>query len=290
VQRAAALIHEHGYVTSTEQHLEAVTQFLEIGPRLAIETPFSTNACGIFNSVGLPAKRIEMSRRYIVDEYLDGAALRSAFDGIKAKHFDPLLQEIYPSPPMSLEDTTPPEPVHTVPVADFPKANQTLGLGMDDWDIGYYSDLFTRLKRDATDVELFQAGNGNSEHSRHWYFRGNQNIDGRAMPHSLMDLVKRPLDVLRKKGLGGSMTAFHDNAGVMRGSRVTHIVSERPGEMSGFTRVRLQTAITMTAETHNHPTTKAPFPGAETGGGGRIRDNDAVGRDKILQHITTLKI
>jgi phosphoribosylformylglycinamidine synthase len=36
--------------------------------------------------------------------------------------------------------------------------------------------------------------------------------------------------------------------------------------------------ITLTAETHNFPTGVAPFPGATTGTGGRIRDNQATGR------------
>jgi len=35
---------------------------------------------------------------------------------------------------------------------------------------------------------------------------------------------------------------------------------------------------TLTAETHNFPTGVAPFPGAETGTGGRIRDVQCVGR------------
>jgi phosphoribosylformylglycinamidine synthase len=34
----------------------------------------------------------------------------------------------------------------------------------------------------------------------------------------------------------------------------------------------------LTAETHNFPTGVAPFPGAETGTGGRIRDTHATGR------------
>jgi phosphoribosylformylglycinamidine synthase len=38
---------------------------------------------------------------------------------------------------------------------------------------------------------------------------------------------------------------------------------------------------TLTAETHNFPCTVAPFPGAQTGVGGRIRDIQAVGRGGV---------
>jgi phosphoribosylformylglycinamidine synthase len=41
--------------------------------------------------------------------------------------------------------------------------------------------------------------------------------------------------------------------------------------------------LTLTAETHNHPTGVAPYPGAATGVGGRIRDNQVVGRGGLVQ-------
>ena len=39
---------------------------------------------------------------------------------------------------------------------------------------------------------------------------------------------------------------------------------------------------TLTAETHNHPSGVAPYPGAATGTGGRIRDNQVVGRGGLV--------
>jgi phosphoribosylformylglycinamidine synthase len=48
-----------------------------------------------------------------------------------------------------------------------------MGLGMDDWDIDYYHNLFAEdIGRNPTNVECFQLGQSNSEHSRHWYFKG----------------------------------------------------------------------------------------------------------------------
>ncbi|CAN0439874.1 unnamed protein product, partial [Scytosiphon promiscuus] len=51
--------------------------------------------------------------------------------------------------------------------------NETRGLGFDDWDLDFYEKLFIdKLGRDPTDVELFDMGQANSEHSRHWFFSG----------------------------------------------------------------------------------------------------------------------
>jgi hypothetical protein len=54
-----------------------------------------------------------------------------------------------------------------------------MGLAFDEWDLDYYTALFRDdMKRDPTNVELFDIAQSNSEHSRHWFFRGNIVIDG----------------------------------------------------------------------------------------------------------------
>ena len=76
-----------------------------------------------------------------------------------------------------------------------------------------------------------------------------------------------------------SIIAFHDNSSALVGYEVPVMaatVPDGPGKMdvvAGTTR-----HITLTAETHNFPTGVAPFPGATTGTGGRIRDNQSTGR------------
>lgn len=48
----------------------------------------------------------------------------------------------------------------------------TAGLAFDDWDLDYYSELFTtKVQRNPTTVELFDLAQSNSEHSRHWFFK-----------------------------------------------------------------------------------------------------------------------
>ena len=43
---------------------------------------------------------------------------------------------------------------------------QTMGLAFDEWDLDYYTSLFTDMGRDPTNVELFDIAQSNSEHSR----------------------------------------------------------------------------------------------------------------------------
>jgi phosphoribosylformylglycinamidine synthase len=70
-----------------------------------------------------------------------------------------------------------------------------MGLAFDDWDLEYYTKLFTDMGRDPTNVELFDIAQSNSEHSRHWFFKGDLVIDGKSTGENLMDVVRAPLEV-----------------------------------------------------------------------------------------------
>ena len=83
-----------------------------------------------------------------------------------------------------------------------PNASRYLNLFRDD------------LKRNPTVVECFDLAQGNSEHSRHWFFGGKMVIDGKEMPSTLFQLVKRPF----KARPANSTIAFKDNSSALRGS------------------------------------------------------------------------
>ncbi len=125
-------------------------------------------------------------------------------------------------------------------------------------------------------MELFQIGNANSEHSRHWYFKGKQVIDGIEMPESLLDIIRASL--LAVKGQNVSVLAFNDNVGAIYGFHVPIFIPDNPGKPSFFRIVWRTIHHTATAETHNHPTLISPYGGASTELGGRIRDNVAGGQ------------
>ena len=76
-----------------------------------------------------------------------------------------------------------------------------------------------------------------------------------------------------------SIIAFHDNSSAIEGFPVARLRPanvDRPGPF-GMDEARVFHPI-LTAETHNFPTGIAPFQGATTGTGGRIRDVQATGR------------
>jgi len=250
---------------------------LEIGPRLSVETPFSSNAVAICHAMGLSkVTRIEQSRRYPLSDSITE-------ETVIASYLDQMTQIVYREPLAAFDGNIAPKPIQIIPVLERGKAalrelNAELGLGMDDWDIAFYVDLFERCWRNPTDVELFQIGNANSEHSRHWFFRGKLVIDGQEMPESLMDIVRAPLRALADSN---SVLAFKDNAGVIRGHDVSAFISEHPGRPARLIRKNGVWHITCTAETHNHPTLISPYQGAETGTGGRLRDNTAPGRGAL---------
>ena len=65
---------------------------------------------------------------------------------------------------------------------------------------------------------------------------------------------------------------------MIQGRKIQTLVAERPGQPSAIAMRLVELHPLLTAETHNFPTGVAPFPGAETGTGGRIRDVQGTGR------------
>jgi phosphoribosylformylglycinamidine synthase len=251
---------------------------VEVGPRLNFETAFSTNAVAICRNCGLgKVSRIEKSRRWI----LGPGENRKVF--VAACH-DRMTECPYPAPLESFETGVVPESVTTVPLLEdgisvLRDINLNLGLGMDLWDLGFYHDLFVnKFQRNPTNVECFQLAQANSEHSRHWFFKGKLIIDGRDAPATLMEIIKSTL----RAHPSNSVIAFHDNSSAIHGYDITTILPERPGKSSRFAVWRGKYDILFTAETHNFPSGVAPFPGAETGTGGRIRDVHATGRGALV--------
>jgi len=263
--------------------LEGDGPVIEVGPRMSFTTAWSTNAVAICHACGLTTiQRIERSRRYRL------MSARPLTDGQTAAFLalvhDRMTECPYPRPLESFATGVTPAPVFTVPVlaegrAALERVNRELGLAFDDWDLDYYTDLFRdRVGRDPTSVECFDIAQSNSEHSRHWFFKGRLVIDGREAPHHLIGLIKDTLDA----NPNNSVIAFRDNSSAIRGFRIRTILPEQPGEPTRFVAVDADYDIIFTAETHNFPSGVAPFPGAETGTGGRIRDVHATGRGSLV--------
>jgi phosphoribosylformylglycinamidine synthase len=250
-------------------------EVVELGPRMNFATAYSTNIVAICQTCGLEkVTRIERSRRYFVSPEVDmGRFIR--------EHHDRMTECLYDQPLQTFETGILPEPVFDIPLLEKgPDALLEIpGLAMDEWDRNLYYDYFVKEEgRNPTIVEIRDLDNANSEHSRHGYFKGKQVIGGAIMPKTLLDIVKSTL----KANPSNSIIAFKDNSSGIKGYDCWTILPEQPGKPAPFKKQKVRYHIIFTAETHNFPTGVAPFPGAETGTGGRIRDVQATGKGGLV--------
>lgn len=275
---------DESFLTSNSQ-LSTLNSVLEVGPRMNFTTAWSANAVSVCHACGLTKiSRIERSRRYkLVFGQLSANSYQLTANFLELIH-DRMTECPYPETLVTFETGIKPEPVYTVPLIEegipaLKKINIEMGLGLDDWDIEYYYNLFVKdLKRNPTNVECFDLSQSNSEHSRHWFFNGRLIIDGKETVETLMQIIKQPLKASPKN----SIIAFKDNSSAIMGYGIKTIIPENLEGHSRFKEANLKYHIIFTAETHNFPSGVAPFPGAETGTGGRIRDVQATGRGGLV--------
>ena len=178
--------------------LKADGSALEVGPRMNFTTAWSTNAVSVCHACGLTKiRRIERSRRYLLKGVgALGEEQKSTFLG---EVHDRMTECPYPEPLCTFETGIEPESVFEIPVmeegrAALEKINQEMGLAFDDWDLDYYTNLFLRdIGRNPTNVECFDVAQSNSEHSRHWFFKGRLVVDGQEAPDHLIALIRQTL-------------------------------------------------------------------------------------------------
>ena len=136
---------------------------VEVGPRLAFTTAWSSNCVAMCHACGLHAiTRVERSRRFLITSSspLDEQDIHVFASFVH----DRMTECIYPTKLMTFESIASPEPVIRIPLlargrVALEEINRAKGLGFDDWDIEFYTKMFTEtLNRDPTDVELFDLG------------------------------------------------------------------------------------------------------------------------------------
>ena len=142
---------------------------VEVGPRLAYQSAWSTNAVAICHSCGLTnVSRLERSRRYKLI-----AANGQVIDDDVVKVFaaevhDRMTECVYEEPLTTFELNTKIEQVYTVPIttegrAALERVDKEMGLAFDDQDYYFYMRLFCdEIGRDPTNVELFDMAQSNS--------------------------------------------------------------------------------------------------------------------------------
>ncbi|EAA01024.2 AGAP002091-PA [Anopheles gambiae str. PEST] len=260
---------------------------IEIGPRFNFSTAASTNSVSICHNLGLDfIERIEVSTRYLVG--LDGAIGKDGAGIVSAllpTLHDPMTQCQYTERNIPANDfyemvSRSKEDWYFVPLLEqgrraLEEINVKNGLAFDEWDLEYYTNLFVKvLKRNPTNVELFDCAQCNSEHSRHWFFKGKLTVDGKPKKQSLIEMI---CDTQRHTNPNNTVK-FSDNSSAIKGYQHTALRAscfDGPGK---FVQRSVQSDLIFTAETHNMPTAVSPFSGATTGTGGRLRDVQSIGR------------
>jgi len=253
---------------------------VEMGPRLNFATAWSSNMVSICNATGLTTvSRVERSYRYLVDTDQD-------IESFILNSHDRMTECLYPEALSTFETGIKPEAVYDVDmIAGGPDALLEIpGISMDERDRNFYYEYFVKKNnRNPTIVEIMDLNNANSEHSRHGFFGGLQVVDGVMQDETLFGMVKDTLAQNPK----GSLVAFKDNSSVVAGHAIHTIMPETPGLPCALKENDATYHMLLTAETHNFPTGVAPFPGAETGAGGRIRDVQGTGKGGFVIAGTT---
>lgn len=251
----------------------AKANIMEFGPRFI--TAVSTNLVAICHACGLDkVTRIELSRRHTLPVGADKAEFAAA-------NHDKMTEQEWLSPVQGFGAIRSIEDVYDIPLKEEgPDALLNVhGLAMDAWDRQFYYNYFVLHEdRNPTNVEILDLNNANSEHCRHRYFRGEQIIDGMTMPETLMDIIMSTLQA----NSYGSVIAFRDNSSAIEGYSCWTLIPQYPGMPSELVKRRIRYNFVFTAETHNFPTGIAPFQGAATGSGGRLRDILATGRGALV--------
>lgn len=173
---------------------------IEVGPRFNFSTASSTNAVSICRSLGLKdVIRLEVSRRYLISLKKNAKLSPQQQNELTSLLHDRMTECQYTAsniPKRSFnEKLVKKEDLHDVDVLKkgrnaLKEISDELGLAFDEADLDYYTNLFKNvLKRNPTSVECFDLAQSNSEHSRHWFFKGKMIIDGLEQEESLIDMI-----------------------------------------------------------------------------------------------------
>lgn len=119
---------------------------LEFGPRMTFASAFSSNAVSICQACGLDSiDRLERSRRYrfVLAKKLTPRAVSAIHEILH----DRMTEQEYKTPITTFDIDIVTEKVQVIPImeegrAALEKINKEKGLGFDDFDLDYYTNLF----------------------------------------------------------------------------------------------------------------------------------------------------
>ena len=232
-----------------------------IGPRSSMISPWSTNAVEMCENMGIDGiARIE---KYFYEENSN-----FSFDPMTNEKFKCLDQNIFKLNVI---------PQQILEIKDISKYNLEEGLALSQDEIEFLNHVVKKIGRNLTDSEVFGFSQVNSEHCRHKIFNGTFIIDNEEKKESLFSLIKKT-SKLNSKNL---VSAYKDNVAFIMGPKITQFAPKNSGFSDYYESRKIDSVISLKAETHNFPTTVEPFNGAATGSGGEIRDRLAGGKGSL---------
>lgn len=232
-----------------------------VGPRREMITPWSTNAVEITQNMGIRGVlRIE--------EFTQTENEKAPFDPMLQAFYKGLDQHIF---------TIDKKPDPVIYIDDIRAYNKQEGLALNADEIAYLEALAEKLGRRLTDSEVFGFSQVNSEHCRHKIFNGVFVIDGEEKESSLFKLIKKT----SQENPNRIVSAYKDNCAFIEGPQAVQFAPHSHDKPDFFEARKIDTVISLKAETHNFPTTVEPFNGAATGTGGEIRDRIAGGQASL---------
>jgi phosphoribosylformylglycinamidine synthase len=154
--------------------LSSQERVIEVGPRLAFSTAWSSNCLSMCQACGIETiQRIEKSRRYLIrfsdeiksrssssSEEEERAREKKMMEELQSLLHDRMTECVYLTSLESFQNGTLAEPVKYIQVMEHGRQaleaiNNEKGLGFDDWDLDYYTNLFReKLCRNPSDVEV----------------------------------------------------------------------------------------------------------------------------------------
>ena len=248
-------------------------------PRFGTVSPWSSKATDIARVCGLAAvRRIERGKAWRIDT--DAPLTPEAFAALAAPLFDPMTETLMldaRAGAAAVRDASArsARPCRARRESRRPRLRASMprkASRLSEGEIAYLADVFARLDRDPTDVEVMMFAQANSEHCRHKIFNADWRIDGTAMQHSPFAMIRNTTDAEpRRRALGLQRQCRRH-----RGPAAARFFAA--GDAHAYAWSAEPVDILLKVETHNHPTAISPFPGAATGSGGEIRDEGATGR------------
>jgi len=199
-----------------------------IGPRVAMITPWSTNAVEITQNMGISGIiRIEEFRS-VAKDFFD-------YDPMISEKFEELHQNTF-------DINIIPEPI--LEITDIARYNAQEGLSLSDEEIDYLKNVSQKIGRPLTDSEVFGFSQVNSEHCRHKIFNGTFIIDGVEQPTSLFKLIKET----SKQNPNSIVSAYKDNVAFIKGPVVEQFAPKSADKPDTYNTKDFESVISLKAE------------------------------------------